>query len=163
MSLTATQRMKLGVMSLAGNECCSHSKTKTSNFRIFYILPLNWFNWLLTITKTQKIHVQSFRITFRKRAFRYWHPKRFDRKFWNYVFRNILTKKNVALKMLFFGLFSLVPATLYLDPKNTVSGIRWYERGSLDLRGISPTLNITATNLENFMLPFFVKYPKNVN
>ena len=56
--LTATRRMKTGVVLLTGNECFLRSKSKTSSFRIFCCSHIGWTNFW-PLPKLKKSHVQS--------------------------------------------------------------------------------------------------------
>ena len=132
LQLTATQRIKTDVVPLVGSDCFSRSETKASIFCIFYWSFVGWTN-VWPLPKLKKCHMWS------SRAFILENGQHSEICMFNTVrfgARNITHRPRKAL---FLG---------------------WDKLGSLCLRGISPTLNITGTNPENFNFKFLVKYPE---
>ena len=64
--------------------------------------------------------------------------------------------KNLPFKSFCLRLFSFTPEKPHVDPKKTLS-LEWDDLGPLGLRGISQTLNVTATNPRKPDATFFVR------
>ena len=150
--LTATRRMKTGVGPLAGNVYFLHSETTPKDFVFTLALVLVQLT-CGHIAKTQKKSRAIF-LNFHhpgRGTFGHQHPKRLGRKFWNDFFRRPYQTRST--QMLCFRLFTLVPDLIRRPQKNIILG--WNDLGSLGLRGISQTLNITATNPESSVYILF--------
>ena len=132
-------------------------KDKNLNYLYFLLLLVQ-----LTFSHCQnskKVMYKSSRIFLpEKGTFAYQHPKRLNRIFWDHVLR---IPYQIRKSQIFcFWLLSLVSQILLIDPNNIV--LWWDELGSPGLHGISPTLNITATNPENSNATLSVRYRKNI-
>ena len=86
------------------------------------------------------------------------NPKWLDQKLRNQLFCK--HDETRSTQNFYFRLFSFVLKKPHVDPKTNFSW--WDELGSLGLRGISPTLNKTATNPEKLMLCLLLSIQKSL-
>ena len=88
-----------------------------------------------------------------KMTFGYRRPKGLDRKCWNDFFLDLthISQKHSTRKVFVLG-HSVWCHRYYMKTSKSIVSLWWDELGSLGLRGISPTLNITATHPEHLTI-----------
>ena len=129
--------------------CCQNWTTLTSlrpgfstRKRDVYLCRDGWTKlWLLP--KLNNTHVPSSRI-FNPEEGRLGSTKNFGKKFFGYLTKNCLTK------CFWFCRIQFCARRTAFEPKKTLAW-SWDKLRRLGLRGISPTLKITATNPEILM------------